>query len=314
MPTPKVTLKSTKQEILDALHATEKQLAEQKKIMSCPSETAQKAEDKAVIKAAAKDVESGIFSDEMNDKFQNLSAAIAAMEKQLKERYDVDAALAEMVLVVNAKKQIQLDLDADIERRKAEEAEDQERTRRNFADEIAKMRADAAKAKADLAQAREREQEQFDYDTARKRKLDEDAYADKQAALEKKLAEAEARLAELRADTEALTKMQETIDAMPATLDAKYQEGYESGKKDAGKEYGYKSAMADKDHSYEIRERDSKIARLEADCQEKASKIAALEGKLDAAYTQLRDLATKTVESSGGVKVISTAGDGATRK
>lgn len=268
---------------------------------------------KATIKAAAKDVESGIFSDEMNEKFQNLTAAIAAMEKQLKERYDVDAALAEMVLMVNAKKQIQLDLDADIEKRKAEAAADQENARRAFADEIAKMRAEAERAKADLARSREREQEQFDYDTARKRKMDNDAYADKQSALDKKLAEAEARLAELQAEADAIAKMQETIDAMPATLEAKYQEGYDNGKKDAGKEYGYKTTISEKDHAYEIRERDARISRLEADCQEKSSKIAALEDKLDAAYTQMRDLATKTVESSGGVKVIGASGDSSSR-
>lgn len=281
--------------------------------MSCPTETAQKAAEKATIKAATKDVESGVFSDEMNEKFLNLTAAIAAMEKQLKERYDVDAALAEMVLMVNAKKQIQLDLDADIEKRKAEAATDQENARRAFADEIAKMRAEAERAKADLVRSREREQEQFDYDTARKRKMDNDAYADKQSALDKKLAEAEARLAELQAEADAIAKMQETIDAMPATLEAKYQEGYDNGKKDAGKEYGYKTTISEKDHAYEIRERDARISHLEADCQEKSSKIAALEDKLDAAYTQMRDLATKTVESSGGVKVIGASGDSSSR-
>ena len=188
-----------------------------------------------------------------------------------------------------------------------------EKKEENFADEIAKMRAEAERAKADLARSREREQEQFDYDTARKRKMDNDAYADKQSALDKKLAEAEARLAELQAEADAIAKMQETIDAMPATLEAKYQEGYDNGKKDAGKEYGYKTTISEKDHAYEIRERDARISRLEADCQEKSSKITALEDKLDAAYTQMRDLATKTVESSGGVKVIGASGDSSSR-
>lgn len=57
------------------------------------------------------------------------------------------------------------------------------------------------------------------------------------------------------------------------------------------------------------------VKRLEAEVDEKSKKIASLEDKLDAAHTQLRDLATKTVESSGGLKVISANADnGSSRK
>lgn len=72
--------------------------------------------------------------------------------------------------------------------------------------------------------------------------------------------------------------------------------------------------MAEKDHAYEIMTRDDQIKRLEAEVGEKTAKVKSLEAKLDAAYAQPCDLVTETVESSGGLKVISTGSDGGSSK
>ena len=116
----KVTLKSTKQEILDALHATEKKLKELQSITSMPTAAAEQAEAEEVIKAAAADVESGIFSDEMNEKYRNLARAIQLQEEKLKASYDVEAGLIDMAVVINAKKQAQMDLEAKLEQARAD--------------------------------------------------------------------------------------------------------------------------------------------------------------------------------------------------
>lgn len=311
----KVSLKSTKQEILDALHEAEKQLKEQKSIMSTPGAEAEKVKQEAVIEEAAVDVKAGIFSDEMNEKYQNLSEAIKLLEDKLKSLYDVDAELSDMVVVINAKKQAQLTLDAELEKRKAEIAAELEQAKKDASATAATLKTENERLKADLAVARKREQEQYDYDLKRTRKLDADQYADETAALDKQLAEAKERLAALKEDADAIVELQEKVKAMPDELEAKYQEGIEAGQKAAGKEYGYKTTMTAKEHEYQIRERDSRIERLEQEVEEKTAKISSLETKLDAAYTQLRDLATKTVESNGGVKVISAGGsDSSARK
>lgn len=299
----KVTLKSTKQEILDALHAAEKQLSEQKKILSTPAAAAETSQAAEVVANAAVDVGSGIFSDEMTEKYENLVEAIQIQEEKLKNLYSVETALLDMSVVVNASKQARMDLEAELERakREAKAASDA-------------LTAENAQRKADLAIARRREEEEYKYNLSRQRKQEADDHEDKRILLEKKIEEAEAQLAKLQEDAEAIDALQARVDGLPSELDAKYKEGFSDGQKAAGKEYGYKTAMSEKEHSYELRERDSKIERLEKDSAEKSQKIAALEAKLDAAYTQLRDLATKTVESSGGLKVISTASDGSTSR
>lgn len=300
----KVTLKSTKQEILDALHDAEKKLKEQQSIMAAPAAAAEKAEAKKVVETATSDVKSGMFSDEMNEKFENLQKAIKLQEEKLKTSYDVEAALINMTIAINAQKQAKLNLDAELEQARAAARAEME-----------ELRAENQRLADDLALQRKREQAEYEYNLSRSRKQEADAHADNQALLAKKIAEAEAHLADLNADAEAIAELRRQVESMPDMMEARYQEGIAEGQKEAGKEYGYKKAMAEKEQSYELRERDGRIERLEKENEEKSAKIASLEAKLDSAYTQLRDLATKTVESSGGVKVISASGDaGSPRK
>lgn len=311
----KITMKSTKQEMLDALAAAEKEIKELRRVKATPAETAVVQEEQEAVDAATADVETGMFSDEMNAKFQNLVNAIAILDARLKARYEVEGALVDMTTVINAKKQALMALDAEYESTKAAIEADLNKQKTAAAAAAEALRAENEALKASLAQARQREEEEFAYALKRRRQLEEDTYADKMAALEKQKAAAEARLAELTADADAIEALKARVEGFSAELDAKYAAGIEEGKKEAGKEYGYRSSMAEKDHSYEIREKTAAIERLEADVAAKAAKIESLETKLDTAYTQLRDLATKTVESTGGVKVLNTSSDsGGSRK
>lgn len=294
----KLTLKNTKQEILDALHEAEKKLKERQTVISAPAAAAEEERITTVVTAAAEDVKADIFSEEMKSKFENLQEAIRVQEERLKVCYGVEKTLIDMTVAINASKQAQMDVAAELEATQAKA--------KAVADEL---NAQNERLNADLAIARNREEAEYQYNLERSRKIETDKFSDKMEELAKQKTAAEAVLADLKADAKAITEMQTRMDGLDAELEAKFQEGVEAGKKEAGKEYGYKTALTDKEHAFEIRERDGKIARLEHDLTEKAAKIESLEAKLDAAYAQLRDLATKTVESSGGLKVLTTSGD-----
>lgn len=293
-----VTMKSTKEEIFKALQAAEKSLKDRAAVISTPEGEADAAKAKKVIKDAAEDVAAGIFSPEMNAKFENLQAAIKQEEAYLETCYSVKAALIDMTVVINAKKQAMMDMEAGM----AQLAAAAEAKR-------ASLEAAYEQSKAALEQSRKREAEEYQYNLERTRKQEADAYADRMAELEKEQNAAEARLRELQESIADIQAMKLRLDGIEGEMAEAYNLGVDDGKKEAGKEYGYKAQLTQKDHDYELRERDGKISRLETENAEKSAKIAALEDKLDAAYTQLRDLATKTVESSGGLKVISTGSD-----
>lgn len=300
----KPTMKSTKEELYNAFKEAERQLKLAQSVKSDPAAEAEKAQEAAAVESATQDVQSNVFSPELTAKFENLQAAIKAQEAYLETCFGVKDALIDMTVAANARKQALLDLDAELDQARAAAKSEQDA-----------MRQESKRLSEELRQARERENEEYEYARKRERQTAEDAAADALALLDKQKAESRAALDKLVQETADLEAMRERIDHIQDELDARYAEGQEAGRKEAEREAGFKAAMAKKDHEYEIRDRDNQIARLEADLTSKAAKIDSLEAKVDAAYMQIRELAAKTVESSGGLKILSTSSDsGANRK
>ena len=90
MKKDEITLKNTKQEILDALNAAlerEKNIA---KIKSNPAEEEKERKVKAAVEETKKNVDTNIFSNELINKFKDLEIAIQTEEEKLKNLYDID--------------------------------------------------------------------------------------------------------------------------------------------------------------------------------------------------------------------------------
>lgn len=315
-----VTMKSTKQEIMDELERTRAMLDSRAAVTADIGTKAQeKAAEEKVITAAKSDVEKGIFSDEMNAKYTNLVEAISLLEQRLKEGYGVEKELQNMVTVVTASKEARIRLEEEYEAKKKEYNDLINAMNVEGRETQERLMKEDAQLRADLKQAREREEAEYKYELERSRKLEKDEHDDSMAEAKKELIAAQKEAEEIRMASEErageIAEMEDKVAAFPDKLAEEYQKGYTEGEKAAGKEYGYKKTMAEKEHEYELKDRDNRIARLEAEVSEKSLKIESLEAKLDSAYSQLRDLAAKTVESNGSIKVIGgTSSDNSSRK
>ena len=303
-----MTTKNTKAEILDELKKVAEENERLRSMCSTGSEDTKKTTAKVVIEAAEKDVKNNIFSTEMNDKFTNLTDAIKLQEDRLAELYGIEKELLDITMVINASKELQLQTEKNVKEFIADAQMDKQKKLAEIAAQIAEAKTDYEELKKELAVQRKKESEEYEYDLKRKRKIEEDTYADKKAARDKedaeKAAELEARENALVAKEEDIQKMRAEIAGFEERLSETYGEGYTDGEKAAGKEYGYKKSLAEKEHEYEIKTRDSEITALKAALVEKSQKIASLEEKLDAAYTKINTLATSTVEASGNIKVL----------
>ena len=303
-----MTTKNTKAEILDALQKVSEENARLRSVCLTGDENTGKAAAKAVIEEAGKDVKNNIFSDEMNKKFTNLTEAIALQEKRLKELYGIEKELLELAVVVNASKELQMQ----VEKQKNEFIKDIEADKHKRIAEVSALieeaKADYEALKKRLEDERNKEEAEYQYNLKRKHKIESDEYADKKAARDKvdaeKAAELKAREEAVAAQEKEINTMRDQIMGFDEKLKESYNTGYTDGDKAAGKEYGYKKSLADKEHEFEIKTRDNEIAALKKTLDEKTAKIAALENKLDAAYTQINALATSTVEASGSIKVL----------
>lgn len=303
-----VTMKSTKQEIMDALKEAQAKLNERKTVISEDVSTKLIERADAAIAQAKEDVENSYFSDSMNEKFTNLQEAITAMEQKLSDMYGIEKEYQHIEMITNAAKVLHLQMEEESAKRKAVADQQKVDIAANIENTRYRLEEEERARQNSVKIAREREEEEYRYEISRKRKAEQDEYDDKMAEANKRLDEVKA---EAQSITEEINSRKEEIDElirmekeMPEKLAAEYERGLTDGEKAAGKEYGYKKSMAEKEHEYQIRERDNNISRLENMLDEKCRKVECLEEKLDAAYVQLRELATKTVESNGGIKVL----------
>ena len=301
-----MTVKNTKAEILEALKQAHE---ENEKLRSmCGTNQTTITNTTKVVELAAEDVKSNIFSAEMNDKYTNLTKAIEIQEEKLKELYGIEQELLTLETVVNASKTLifqmrkeEKDFSADIEDKKEKKKLEYDALQESLKQSY-KQSEDA------LMEQHRRSEEEYKYNLLRKRKLEEDEYADKKAARDKadaeKKAELDARENAIKEQEEEIQAMREEIAGIQEKIDNYYDKGYEAGEKAAGKEYGYKKVLADKEHEFEIKTLNNEITVLKKSLEEKTCKIEALEIKLDEAYRQINSLATSTVEASGNIKVL----------
>lgn len=69
-----------------------------------------------------------------------------------------------------------------------------------------------------------------------------------------------------------------------------------------------------KENEYQVQLLSNKCERLESDLVAIKAEKAEIQAKLDDAYSQMRDLAARTVESTGGVKILNGANGNNTTK
>ena len=88
------------------------------------------------------------------------------------------------------------------------------------------------------------------------------------------------------------------------TLEKEYNRGCEDTTKELTKDYNYSTELLKKDYDSVIERQKDKIASLE-ELKKGDAMITSLQGKLDKAYAEIKDMATRTVEANGGVKILS---------
>ncbi|MDR1060478.1 MAG: hypothetical protein LBL83_04535 [Clostridiales bacterium] len=308
MPDTEITAKNTKTEILDALNAALKRARDLERDRLNPEKKEKERVEKKAIETATKAVEQNIFSKDLNDKFNDLQTAIAAGEARLQELYGVDRELLRLALAIEAGKERLSELEAQKLEKSEDAKKNAERLNAEFAQKNAELLAEYDAQAKKLKLDRTRESEEYQYNLVRKREKENNAWADEKAARELDLSRREERAAALLAEadgkTEYIRSLEEKVNGIPELLEsAKAAEAAKTSEA-LRREHEYKTTLAEKDYQSAIARAEDKAAYLGKELDGANKSVAALQNKLDKAYTEMRDLATKTVESAGGVKII----------
>ena len=164
-----------------------------------------------------------------------------------------------------------------------------------------------ARAK-NLKTEREREEEEYKYNLKRTREREDFAWADEKADRESELAKREARASELLADAESkveyIKSLEAKVENFAALVESEKENAAAAATGALRLEYEHKSEIAEMERKNVADRLEDKVKYLEKELEGSVKTVNLLQTKLDKAYSEMRELAAKTVESAGGVKII----------
>ena len=308
MKKEEITLKNTKQEILDALNAA---LAREKEKDKQKSDPIALEKENKITKAVAetkKNVGADIFSIELNNKFNDLELAISAEEEKLKNLYSIESELLNLTVVMNAGK----DALNEMNRKKEEESAKIDNLLKEKEQEF-KIKTENLEKEYDLKARnlkleREREVEEYNYKIKREREIENNKWEDEKRLRENnlKLLEAETKKSseEIKEKEKNIAELEKKVEQIPNLLLQEYEKGKKESTSILEKEHKYATELLKKDFQNTIDRQEDKINALNKEIEKLTILNNSLQEKMDKAYTEIKELATRTVEANGGVKIL----------
>ena len=308
-----ITMKNTKAEMLEALNSALERAAAAESGMLNPIKAEKEKVEKKAVESAKISSEQNIFSAELIGKFKDLQTAIAAEESRLKELYGTAEELQKLALVIEAGRERQGQLDIE-NKAKIEEANAViERLRTEYAQKKAELQEEYDVMAKKLKTERARELEEYQYTKEREREKENNSWADEKAARESELAKKEEQaqiiLAEAESKAEYVKTLESKVESIPSLLETEKVSAINTTTAELTQIHGHKIALIEKDHQNAIDRANDKITYLEKELAASDKNAITLQNKLDKAYAEIRELATKTVESASGVKIIGTGSE-----
>lgn len=314
-----VTAKSTKTEILEAYNEVKAKLDAMDSMKDDPMKKVAEAEIKRISDSAETIVGKNILSPEIVGAYNDLMKDIESKKKTLKELYDIEIEANSMVAMINAHKEkevelkakydsMKAELDAEVAEKKAKAQEELVKLADQKKETLENIRKESKELMNALNVERARNKEEYDYVTKRSRQKENDVWADEKATREKVLAEKEAavklRETEVSAKEEYIAELESKVAEIPTLVETAKAEGIKKGESDAGKSYSFEKRTIETKNEYEQKALKDTVARLEVALAAEKEAKETLQDKLDSAYAQMRELASETVKSSGGVKIL----------
>lgn len=316
----KITMKSTKQEIMEAYEEAMKKIAETEAGKDDPVAAAKAENDKKIIESAQMIVEDNILNPVIIERYENLKTAIEMKNKELQELYGIETKANSLVAMINAykDKEIELkdkynartkELDDEFTKKELILKEEIASLEKSKEDLINKIQNESNELTKSLNKKHKREEEEYEYNLKRSRKVENDRWEDEKAAREKELTEREAAVkadeAELADRTSYIEELEKKVEEIPDLIQDAKDKALAEGKAKADKSNAFEVRALKQQSEYDIKLLEDRVERVAADNEQLKKEKADLQTKLDDAYAQMRELAAETVKSTGGVKILS---------
>jgi hypothetical protein len=328
----KLTLTSTKQEMLQAYNTLLKELEARQAGELKPEKKIEEKKNREAVQVAESLTAEGVgkeiaalkmeigktltgISDRLEGevgRFIAIRNAISAKEKELAELYEIEKSAMSLAALIEAQNQKRQEFAIEMEEKKESLRQDIETTRSEW--EKNQEEHDAAVKERDVAEKKRqtREKEEFDYAFKREQQTTGDRFTYEKAKLEKELKDKKEQM------EQDLSAREASIAAKEAELNdlrkqaALHPKELETTVARAVKETSDRLLMAAKsreDLLMKEAEGESNVFKARVESLEKTTKeqfdrITALTKQLEAAYQKVQDIAVKTVEGASNSKSV----------
>ncbi len=303
-----ITLKNTKAEILEALNAALKREKDINKMKSDPVKEEKAKKEKAAIKNTKENVEKNIFSQELINKFNELELAISTLENKLKDLYGVEKELNNLTVIMNAGKDCIANIEEEKLQKKQELEEKIKKLDEEYKEKKEELESNYNKQANILKIERKREEEEYSYNLKREREISNNKWQDEKLKREQELALKEEETIKINKEVKEKEKyisdLEKEVENIPKTLQNEYERGVKDTKTELEKEHKYATELLKKDFQSVIDRQNDKIESLTKELNSVTNQNTLLQEKVDKAYIEIKELASKTVETTGAVKII----------
>lgn len=328
----KLSMSSTKQEMLDAYGALLKQLQEkqagelkpEKKIEEKKTKEAVQVAESLTAESVAKEINSlkldvnkmlTQLSDQLDGevhRFQAVQSAIAAKEKELQELYEIEKSAMTLAALIEAQNSKRQEFSSEMEAKKEGLDREIQTTREEWRKEKEVYEAAVKEREAAEKKRQTREKEEFDYNFKREQQLATDRYKyekakqeqelkDQKEALENELKARETAIAEKE---EELAELRKRAVSFPKELETAVNKAVKETAERITFEARAKEELLKKESEGERNVLTTRIEALEKTVAEQNQRMTVLSQQLEAAYQKVQDIAVKTVEGASNAKTL----------
>ena len=328
----KLTLTSTKQEILKTYNALLKELEARQESELKPEKKIEEKKNREAVQVAESLTADGVgkeiaalkleigrtltgISDQLESevgRFVAIRNAISAKENEIAELYEIEKSAMSLAALIEAQNQKRQEFLAEMEEKKESLREDISTTRTAWEKE--QEEHDAAVKERDAAEKKRqtREKEEFDYAFKREQQTAGDRFAYEKAKLEKELKDKKEQMEQELSEREAAIAVKEAELNDLRKQAAQHPKELETSVARAVKEISERLLMEAKSREELLKKEaegqsnvfKARIESLEKTTKEQSERITALTKQLEEAYQKVQDIAVKTVEGASNSKSV----------
>ena len=330
---PKISMGSTKKEMIAAYDDVLKQLEEKELTELRPEKVKEEKRKKEAVgtaeDVAAEDIGSkvsalkldiGKMLAEISDKletevsnYQKIKEAVEAKSAELQEIYEIEKAASSLASLIEAQTKKQVEFETQMAERRAAIEQEIASARAGWEKEKKGHEHQTREMLATEARERKQEKEEYTYQFEREKKLALDKFQDEMTKREKELTEKievtdkdlSQREQAVSQREQELGKLQKKVEDFPKELEAAVAKATKQLEQELKKDAAHKEGLLTSQFVGERNVLNAKMQSLEQTAKDQSDRIAQLSKQLEMAYQKVQEIAEKAIEGSSNSKYLS---------